>query len=75
MTIPLPTSSSLLNVSDLSHVINQLEDKKAIVLGPGIGTDPRTAELVLHIYHSAKMPIVIDADAINILAKHKAQRI
>ncbi len=73
MTIPLPTSSSLLNVSDLSHVINQMEDKKAIVLGPGIGTDPRTAELVLHIYHSAKMPIVVDADAINILAKHKAQ--
>lgn len=73
MTIPLPTSSSLLNVSDLNHVVKAIEGKEALVLGPGIGMDPRTAELVLHLYHNVSLPIIIDADAINILATHKTQ--
>lgn len=73
MSIPLPTSSSLLNISDLNHIQKNLEGKKALVLGPGIGQDPRTAELVLYLYHNVKQPIIVDADAINILAAHKNQ--
>ena len=71
MTIPLPTSSSLLNVSDLPTIIEHTEDKSAVVLGPGIGNDVRTAELVLYLYHSLKQPLILDADALNILAKNR----
>ncbi|BDD87132.1 NAD(P)H-hydrate dehydratase [Desulfofustis limnaeus] len=73
MTVPLPTSSSLLNVSDLPTVIKNLEHKTAVVIGPGLGTDARTADLVLYLYHSVKQPLVVDADALNILAKQADQ--
>lgn len=71
MTIPLPTSSSIINVSDLNHVNKSIDDKDALVIGPGIGTDPRTAELVLHLYHTVSQPMIVDADAINIIARNK----
>lgn len=73
MTIPLPTSSSLLNVSDLSVIIKHAEGKAAVVLGPGLGNDARTAELVLYLYHSLKQTVILDADALNIIARHRDQ--
>lgn len=73
MTIPLPTSSSLLNVSDLSTILAHTENKTAVVLGPGLGCDARTAELVLYLYHKLKQPMIVDADALNILARHRKQ--
>lgn len=73
MTIPLPTSSSLLNVSDISTILSHAEDKQAIVLGPGLGNDVRTAELVLHLYHHLKQLVILDADALNIIAINRDQ--
>ena len=73
MTIPLPTSSSLLNVSDIATILRHAEDKQAVVLGPGLGNDVRTAELVLHLYHHLKQPVIIDADALTIIAKYREQ--
>lgn len=42
----------------------------AIGVGPGIGTDPATVEAFTNFLENVKQPIVIDADALNILAKH-----
>ena len=47
------------------------QGKDGLVLGPGIGTDPATAELVLRLYCDCPAPMVIDADALNILAAHR----
>lgn len=44
-------------------------DYRAIGIGPGIGTDPRTAALVKTTMERYRNPMVIDADALNILAK------
>ncbi len=71
MTIPLPTSSSIINVSDLPYIIKQLNDKDAIVIGPGLGLDKRTAGLVINLYNNVSRPMVIDADALNILATYR----
>lgn len=73
MTIPLPTSSSMLNVSDIATILRHAEDKQAVVLGPGLGNDVRTAELVLHLYHHLKQPVIMDADALTIIAKYREQ--
>ncbi len=73
MTIPLPTSSSRINISDYKHIIQNLGKKNAVLLGPGIGTDSRTAELVVRLYQTVPLPMVVDADAITILAKYKKQ--
>jgi len=44
---------------------------KTIGCGPGIGTHPATAELLKQLLLNFQRPMVIDADAINILAKNR----
>lgn len=45
-----------------------IEAADAIVLGPGIGQTPEARDRVRAVYRSSK-PVVVDADALNILAK------
>lgn len=71
MTIPLSGSTTMLSVADLACIKANLEGKKAIILGPGIGTEQATAELVLDLYGTATLPMILDADALNILAKYR----
>lgn len=42
---------------------------RSIGCGPGIGTAPATGALLEEIIHAAKLPMVLDADAINLLAE------
>jgi len=71
MTIPLPSPSPFLHSSDLSLIEENLKGKKAVILGPGLGIDPATSELVIRLYETVELPMVIDADAINIIAKNR----
>lgn len=67
MTVPLPNSSQALSVADWDIISENIAGKQAVVLGPGIGKDPDTAELVLKIYLTAKCPLILDADALTLL--------
>ena len=73
MTHPLTNSRHYLSVDDWPTINEQLNSKQAIVIGPGIGLAPKTAELVLRIYHTAQCPVIIDADALTVLATHRDQ--
>lgn len=44
---------------------------QAIIIGPGLGTDFKAEEILSYVLQEARVPCVIDADAINILAHHK----
>lgn len=44
----------------------------ALGIGPGIGTGDTTAIAVMTQIRSARIPVVIDADALNILAQHRS---
>lgn len=46
----------------------ELERFDAIAVGPGLGTDPDTAEALRSLLTSARCPLVIDADALNLIA-------
>lgn len=49
------------------------EAYNAICLGPGLGKEPDTALAVLEqLQMSKKAPLVVDADALNILGEHKS---
>ena len=43
----------------------------AMAIGPGIGTDHRTAIAFIEEVRHARIPLVIDADGLNILSDHK----
>ncbi|VGO21814.1 NAD(P)H-hydrate dehydratase [Pontiella sulfatireligans] len=44
----------------------------AIMAGPGMGRSATTREQVLHLLETSKVPVVLDADAITVLADHVA---
>lgn len=61
-------------VDDHPKVISQipaLDAYQAIGIGPGLGQAPATQEALRQLLNQAKQPLVIDADALNILAKNK----
>jgi NAD(P)H-hydrate epimerase len=44
---------------------------EAIGMGPGIGTDSATAHALKQLIQTSPCPLVLDADALNILAEHR----
>lgn len=42
----------------------------AVAIGPGLGTHPQTAELLFNLLEQSEIPVVVDADALNLLAAH-----
>ena len=55
----------------LSTIDYELKNYSAIGIGPGIGQHAETTALLLHLISSYKKPLVIDADALNIIAQNK----
>lgn len=49
----------------------QFEDFDALGIGPGLGISPQCAELVAYIVQNFTKGVVVDADAINILAANR----
>lgn len=55
----------------LATRISRLERYDAVGIGPGIGTDPATANVLKLLIQDIQTPLVLDADAINLLAENK----
>jgi len=71
MTEPLPeTDKGTLAVEALPEILRLLEEKDALMLGPGISTNESTKELILSLLTRLRIPVVLDADALNILASN-----
>ena len=45
-----------------------LDRKDVVAIGPGLGTQPKTVELVRRLFAETKIPMVVDADGLNALA-------
>ncbi|MGZ4887349.1 MAG: NAD(P)H-hydrate dehydratase, partial [Candidatus Aminicenantales bacterium] len=52
----------------LPRVLELMDGKTGVLLGPGLSTRPSTAEFVLALIPRIKIPAVIDADGLNIIA-------
>ena len=48
-----------------------VEKYNVVAIGPGIGTDGKTAQILKQMIQEFKAPMVFDADAINLLADNK----
>lgn len=69
MTFPLEeTEEGTISETALEAILKFSEDKDAIVLGPGITTNPSTVEFVHSFLKNLKLPAIIDADGINCIA-------
>ncbi|MCF0057266.1 NAD(P)H-hydrate dehydratase [Dyadobacter sp. CY356] len=50
--------------------VPELDSFSAIGIGPGIGQEPLTVRMLDELLDKIKVPLIIDADALNILSKH-----
>lgn len=60
-----------MNLSFSTKMEDDFTKYEAIGIGPGIGTAPETKMLLREIFDAYRHPIVIDADALNIMAAQK----
>lgn len=70
MTSPLPdTGCGHLASSAFPAILELLAGKDAVAIGPGLGQNSGTAELVRNLVETVTLPMVIDADGLNALAE------
>jgi ADP-dependent NAD(P)H-hydrate dehydratase / NAD(P)H-hydrate epimerase len=71
MTVDLPeTEDGVLSEHSAEPLFDLLKDgKRCLALGPGIGTAPDTGALVHRLMAESTVPLVIDADGLNLLAQ------
>ena len=67
MSEALPDSDGLI-AYDSAVVDAILVGKSAVVVGPGLGSSRAVRRLVQHLLRRERLPVVLDADALNVLA-------
>lgn len=71
MTIPVDeTPARGFSESGLARIVALAAERDAVALGPGIGTAPEASALVHGLAEKIGVPLVVDADALNILARN-----
>jgi len=69
MTEPLPeTEKKTLALRAFNPILRLCENKKAVIIGPGIGTVKETQSLVAKLIKTLDLPIILDADGLTALA-------
>ncbi len=70
LLMPLPENEEgTLSTLCLKQLISSLPKYDAVVIGCGLGVNEDTASVVRAVIENSKVPLIIDADALNILAK------
>lgn len=65
ITVPMPDNDGYLSISSLPLILEQVEHKTAVALGPGLGRQPVACELVRQLLQTLAKPLVLDADGLN----------
>ena len=69
----LPTEAvtrQIINDNWLPEVLNDLERFAALLIGPGLGTNPHTIAATAELIEQAPIPVIVDADALTAVATH-----
>ena len=67
--LPLPqTAGGAVSGEAWGLLRERAETVDAVAVGPGLGTDPETADLVRRLVRDSPAPMVVDADALNAFA-------
>ncbi|PLX70015.1 MAG: bifunctional ADP-dependent NAD(P)H-hydrate dehydratase/NAD(P)H-hydrate epimerase [Denitrovibrio sp.] len=59
----------------IDELVKFLKDKTVCAVGPGIGTHEDTSDFIDELIHKTKLPIIIDADGINLLKKSSYKKL
>ncbi|MDX2481696.1 MAG: NAD(P)H-hydrate dehydratase [Desulfuromusa sp.] len=67
MSYPLADQDGLISLRSQSQIAQLLVDRQALAIGPGLGQSTDLAELVRFLVDTVVVPMVIDADGLNLL--------
>lgn len=70
IVFPLPDCDGKLSIDALPQILKMLPDMDAVLFGPGWGQSEGTFLIAKEILQSYEKPVIVDADGINVLAKH-----
>jgi len=73
MTEPLPESDGAIAEAASSEAIRALGGFDAAIVGPGLGTSPETVGFLEKVLAATRLPVVLDADALNAFAGRPAK--
>lgn len=68
MTCPLADQNGLLSRDAREQIAALLETRQALAVGPGLGQSEELAELLGWLVRDSQVPLVVDADGLNLLA-------
>lgn len=68
---PLPDENGMYSEDARNQILSLLKGKDAVLIGPGIGQSAGTETVVKMVLKTFSSPVVLDADGINVIAKHK----
>ena len=71
IVFPLADRDGMLSVDSLRVINNMLSDMDAVLIGPGLGKSEDTCGVVCEVLRNFKGPVVLDADGINLMIRHK----
>ena len=71
VTIPLPDMDGTLSELCMEDLLPRAQAASAIILGPGLGVNRAVCEVVGQVLTKARVPVVVDADGLNCLARMK----
>lgn len=68
MTFPLKSEKGEISAEAVSQIQKMLQGKTLIAIGPGLGTGDGVRKFLLELIKETSLPLVIDADGLNILS-------
>ena len=72
IVFPLPDADGALSPDAAAQIEEKLARMDAVLIGPGLGQFSGALAALETVLREAKCPVVVDADGINLLGKHKA---
>lgn len=72
IVFPLPEENGMLCAKALPKIMELLPKMDAVLIGCGMGLSQGTLEVLAAVLEYAECPVVVDADGINLLSKHKS---
>lgn len=71
IVLPLRDKEGMLSADSMEDINILLQKMDCVLIGPGLGQSAGTFEVVMSVLKSFNKPVILDADGINLISRHK----
>lgn len=72
ITVPLQEMrKGVIGIHHIEKIINDAKEANVLTIGPGCGSTSELAEIIKQVLAKVEIPIIIDADGLNVLSRDK----